>query len=468
LTQGNPSAYYKGDRFTPWKQIFFKSFPGAYKVDYPAITSRSEEVALRNRILQPNPTPVPGVYRDAFIREMRKLRNNVPHYQPHYKSTVVNHFSGTMKLRYQTAMETLHEEPLHKGDAHINCFLKSEKFSREVLKTKPPRVIQGRHPRYNLVLMTYLRNIEHWFYLKKEVLKGRNLEQRALRIREMLNKYNDPYAYSIDCSKFDSHVHASTLHLEHAIYLKAYYNAPTLRRLLAWQTTNEGKTPSGWSYSTLGRRASGDFNTGLGNTIICWALMKAIIKLFQINGDFVTDGDDLCLITSGPLSDQSKTLMREFYLQNGFEITLDEYESADQLIHCQCGLIETEPPIMVRRPWDVISKSLTSQKYLFDKETARDYLYSVAKCELALNRGVPVLQEFASSILRLFPGRKRLLTDEFAYRSKQASKLTSQTMEITREARLSFENVFNIDIEQQYTLEACMYEDLKELLSEFL
>lgn len=414
----------------------------------------AEEAALTRRILQVNPLPtLASAGWTSFIAELRRFKHTIPKRKPMKLDKIVAKYSGALRKRYEQALESLKYQDCTRADSYISAFLKIEKFHQEILESKPPRVIQGRQPRYNLALMSFLRPFEHWYYSQsKHVVKGKNLEERAASIKEMLDRY--PHAHTvknIDCSKFDSHVSIPALQAEHSCYLTMHNNDPELRRLLSFQLHNKGTTPHGYKYSTQGRRASGDFNTGLGNTIICEHLMKSYIRTRNLDADFRLDGDDLIFVTNTPIDVVD---MREHYMQCGFEITVEE-QLKEAAVHCQTSLIETKPPIMVRRPHDVISKGLTSQKYLFDKKTANGFLNQLGQCELSLNRGVPVLQAYAQMLVRLTtPNRKRDFSDEFTFRRKQASALgKSDFQEVTPDARVSFELAFGICIAKQRMLE---------------
>ncbi|APG76556.1 hypothetical protein 2 [Hubei tombus-like virus 11] len=438
-------------RATPWKQYCFKSFPGWYKVDYPSSTYIDEEVSLRNRILLPMPQPQLNTPQWlSFVREMRHLKHQVPIVETLTRQQVILKYTGAKRTRYEKAAISLMTKPLNKRDSYIDCFLKVEKMPHETLKIKAPRVIQGRSPRYNLELMRYLRPIEHWFYQKPEILKTNSLEQRALKIQQLLDKHDNPTVYQIDCSKCDAHTTHHVLRLEHNIYKKASRNDAKCSQMLDWQLLNVGFTPNGWTYKTTGRRASGDFNTGLGTSIICRSLLKGCIKYHRLRASFVCDGDDCMLITSGKLTRAQIEQVRYYYLQCGYEITLDECENYEEAIHCQTALIKTPTPIMVRKPWDTISKCMVSQKYFTDSKTASAFLHQMATCELSIHRGVPIMQSFFRMILRSTKPNNRNYSDEFQHRLVLVKQLCDNRQDITTEARISFELSFKVDIATQY------------------
>jgi len=366
------------------------------------------------------------------------------------RDDVISKYTGRLRQRYEKAKIDLNDHPLQRSDGRINCFMKVEKFNKATLQTKPPRVIQGRDPKYNLEIMRFLRPVEHWFYRNDAIFKGKNLEQRAETIARYLGEFDSPHVYSIDCSKCDAHLHTRILQLEHAIYLKCHNNHPKLQQMCAWQLENHGRTPNGCEYTTKGRRASGDFNTGLGNSIICYAVLKSILKRLGYKYRIGCDGDDCFFVVGRSLTQIELGGIRQSYLDIGLEITLDVPEFPEALVHCQTSLINTPVPIMVRRPWDTISKCLTSQKYFENTQTMNGFLNQMAMCELSLHRGVPVMQDFFKYILRhTKPTCNKRFDDEFSYRVKLASQMAAKDQDITIEARISFENAFGFDVEEQ-------------------
>lgn len=429
------------------------------------MNKNAEYVALRNRILLPLPQPIVASENfGRFAREMRHYALEVPFFEPTKIKTILAGMKGKLLTRYTNAFESLKSEPVCRRDSYLNCFIKTEKFAKATLSEKPARVIQGRDPRYNLTLMKYLKAVEHWFYAKPYVVKGKNLEQRATFLKEQLSVFAKPCVYMIDNSKHDAHCSTPVLKLEHKIYNKAFRYTPELVQLLLWQLENKGKTPNGWAYSTKGRRASGDFNTGLGNTIICCALLKAAAKTLRVRYRMASDGDDCYLITGSPLSALQLRQLRQFYLDCGFEITLTSSEP-EQLIHCQSSLIETPVPIMVRKPWDTISKSLASQKYFTTRETTLAYLRQVGMCELSLGRGVPIMQSFAKYLLRCTEQAKTIVVDEDLHRFLVSRAVAGKEQTVTVDARLSFEAAFGIDMcEQRKWEEVFDHEDILGLM----
>lgn len=239
-------------------------------------------------------------------------------------------------------------------------------------------------------------------------------------------------------------------------------NDPKLRQLLNLQLNNIGNTHH-FRYTTEGRRASGEVNTGCGNTLIVLMVCRAYARSRGLNMKFYLDGDDVIVCSETKLDSDD---VHRYHLNLGLEVTM-QVQDEDALVHCQTTPIMTDPPIMVRRPWDTISKGLTSQKYLWDEKTSYHYLGQLGRCELALHRGVPVMQSYCQMLIRVSDQHsapsKRDYSDEFTFRRKQALKLGCRSpMEVTPDARVSFELAFGIVSDEQRLLES-MFDKVNDL-----
>jgi len=374
-------------------------------------------------------------------------------------SKILAKYTGSMLKRYTQAAEKLLECPVNKKDSFIKGFIKVEKLSEEQATQKPPRFIQGRDPKYNLALMKYLRPLEHWFYehssstnplgpQTRTVVKGLNLEQRAALLLEKYQRFADPIAVSLDASKFESHVTTQVLTEEHSFYKKAFNNDPELQRLLDLQRNNCGVTPSGIVYKTQGRRASGDFNTGLGNTLISFASVEAYFANRRVKYDFVVDGDDLLLILER--QDRGEiNLLPNHYGNLGFIMTMDVWENIEEAVHCQCRIVHTDPPIMVRHFERTLSRAYTSNDYYHvGGALAEAYFHTVSECEARIHRGVPILGPFFSAMAQRTKGS----VDLRDHRMKLSQGLTD-IKDISFKARLSFQEAFNVDPQTQVQME---------------
>jgi len=376
-------------------------------------------------------------------------------------------YSGRLRRRYEAAAESLGEWPLCSRDARLSPFLKAEKLHPG--KVHKPRMIMPRSPRYNLVLASHLKKFEHEFYNRwrvaglegRVVAKGLNAVQRANLIRRKFDSIEGCVVVEVDGAQFEAHVSREMLELEHSVYVARY---PDLASVLRKQLVLEGKTSCGIRFRREGARASGDFNTGLGNTLCMGAMVLATTPLV-VRGkwDTLVDGDN-CLLFLSP-SDVPNIMTRFAPLAqrlSGFECTIESPVTV--LEHITFG--QSKPVFdgvsyrMVRDPWKVMSNSLST--YRFHDAGFRRHLFGgVALCEIAANRGVPVLQSFFTKALRAFGHPKiRALAhlEEYHYLLGSLFDTTGVTREVVPRARSSFELAFGISPVEQRRLELRPFE----------
>nr|QXV86513.1 RNA-dependent RNA polymerase [Alphapermutotetravirus sp.] len=208
------------------------------------------------------------------------------------------------KRQYSEALQSLLEAPLTTQDSHIKAFVKMEKAELipltelpQLTDMKDPRIIQARHPRFNVKLGKFTRAIETSIKLLRDpdlplldlplIAKGHNLERRARTLMRMWNLMERPRAVSLDLSRWDMHVSEAMLLGLRDFYLKCY-PSPLLRELLQSLTNNRCKTTQGIKYSRKSGVTSGDMTTALGN---CLAVVASCLALRTLLGESVTDAD---------------------------------------------------------------------------------------------------------------------------------------------------------------------------------
>jgi len=387
-----------------------------------------------------------------------------------YNQVVESYVSKRMRNRYQQALDTLNSEGLcTRKDSKVSAFVKAEKLAG--YKTHKPRVIMGRSPRYNLELATFLKPLEHCMYSSlrgwnsrfltrtRLIGKGLNSEGRADLIRRKFQSKENVVAFEVDCKSFESHVSLSQLRGEHSVYTKLCPNT-RLRQLLAWQERFTGVGPGGVEFTIEGKRASGDFNTGLGNTLIMCAMVLATAKRLGKQFDFVADGDNAVLFVLRKDLTLWKERLQMDFKEMGHD--LDVGETANQLEKVVFG--QSKPClaagrwVMVRNPEKVLSHASSSHEHFSNMRGGIRVLRAIAYCEAHLSRGVPVLQEYARSLWKATIGAKMARGARFddpTYRSiLDASTSECVTWaEVTSEARLTFADAWGIGPEEQIKME---------------
>jgi hypothetical protein len=372
-----------------------------------------------------------------------------------------------MRRRYLEAERSLLVEgPLVKKDWKLAAFLKAEKCGAG--KDAKPRLIFPRSPRYNLVLASWLKPFEHWLWgfltaarlfggsNTRVVAKGLNPRRRANLIRRKFNGFSDGVCFEVDGKAFEAHVTQPHLHQEHKIYKRAYPGDSELADVLSLQRF-EGTTQNGVKFSRRGGRASGDFNTGMGNSLIMLANCVGVLSSYGVRYDILVDGDNALVFLERA---DSVRVLGTFYQDvlnaGGFEMTLEKPVSYLEGIRFgRSAPVWVGHWTMVREPWSVLSGAYASHRWLREPRFGRRWVHGVAQCELSLALGVPVLQAAALSVLRQTAEEKKVpteaLSDYFVVGAWLAGE--EDVVPVRSDARLSFERAFGISPDEQVAME---------------
>lgn len=370
------------------------------------------------------------------------------------QQVVIDHARGTKKKLLERARESFKTNPLSEEDARVKMFLKDDKY--HTAEYKAPRCIQYRNKRYCLLLAQYLIPVESMVYTWLDdsetpiFAKSRNLVQRGNDIKTKMGFFRNPVAISLDHSKFDAHCNGRLLRLEHWFYNQCFDNDPLLRKLLSWQLVNRGATKNGTTYETLYTRMSGDQNTGLGNSIINYAMTLALIRSQGIQACYYIDGDDFIIFVE---RGDAYKVDPKWYEQFGMVTKLDCSTSCIENIEfCQ-----TRPVFngvgytMVRNPNRMLSRTpwVVGDKH---PRFVKNYLTSLGMCMLSLGMGLPV-EQFVGYTLTQLGGRYidtplHYSANKMFMRPKRA-RLIIPSMA----TRLSYERAWGLTIGEQLEVE---------------
>jgi len=424
---------------------------------------------LRTLGLNPSPTPL-GV--GLFSKAARLLRSVLvsrvePFERWTYQRVVESYRVSRLRARYEEAHASLLADGLstHR-DAKVAAFVKAEKLAG--YKVHKPRVIMGRSPRYNLELASYLKPLEHAVYpafrgwgdmYTRTRLIGKGLcgEQRASLLRRKMLSTPGLVCFEVDCRSFESHMDISMLEEEHGIY-SALLKSPRLRQLLSWQLEFSGEFRSGVRYRAKGVRASGDFNTGLGNSLVMCCLVLAVAARLRTKFDMLVDGDNAVIFISLKHLNLWRRELPLVFKEMGHEAEMGEVASeVSGIVFGQSKpLCVNGRWTMVRSPLKVLSHAFAGHQHFNEMRGGVRVLKSVAYCEAVLNRGVPVLQAFAHAMLKRLRhvsfAREGVDLGNFEYQRVATSSdgWRSRNWEvITTDARLQFERSWGIPVVQQ-------------------
>lgn len=368
-------------------------------------------------------------------------------------STVISHYSGAKRRAYEAARASLLVEPFDCcKDSRVRMFLKDDKYHTEEFKS--PRCIQFRSKRYGLALSSYLQPVEALVYELVDELhtpvfaKSHNLDRRAQSLRSKWDSFVDPIAVCLDHSKFDCHVSVQLLEQEHAFYRQFYPGDAFLAKLLRAQLNNRGNTKNGTQFKTKGTRMSGDPNTGLGNSLINYGMLKQAFN--NVRAGYYIDGDDsVVILERSELGLVDLTWFSRFGMNTKMEV-VDEFEKVD---FCQCRPVfdgvawhSVRDPYrtLARLPW-VVKRAHT--------QCASRYIKSVGMCELACNGGIPVLQSIASSMIRFGSGRYMKTDRHYLAKISKIKPWNAREFPIREVTRESFYKAWDITPEQQVAME---------------
>jgi len=441
----------------------------------------NEEAALRLRTLGETPEdPDDTSYFSSEIARLRNLvrRCNVMRFT---REEVVGSYSGRLRRRYQEALVDLDiEGGIRDKDAMLSAFIKAEKFN-PMLKASKPRMIMARTPRYNLELARYLKPLEHAIWNKwrvgfggaaptRMVGKGLNHKQRAALLRRKMETVGDCTVFEIDGKAFEAHVTIQQINSEHSVYKAAYPGEAELRSLLRYQRSLKGRTAGGIRYSRDGCRASGDFNTGLGNTLIMGCATNAVIRRLQMRRTFratvLADGDNcLVFVETRYASWVAEAFKEQIGSVIGQELTVEKPVTKFEAIMfgqsrpCWNG----DEYVMVRDPIKSVSHSFSGYRhynhYTFGLRLAK----SIAIAELNLVRGVPIVEAYYATALAKLKHIKHLTNPEDYLEGHLLEATFDPAVKprgVTAEARRSFAHAWGIGVEEQLTIESKLMESL--------
>jgi len=381
-------------------------------------------------------------------------------------------YSGTLRRRYLEAARSLEEDGLSGvQDWTIRAFLKTEK-NRQPGKAMKPRLIYPRSSRYNLEVASRLKPFEHWLWGRlvgsvlgfdgsRLVAKGLNQRQRANLIRKKFNSFRKCVCFEADGEAFEAHVGPASLREEQKVYGAAFPGDTRLRHLLTKQLELFGTTSCGAKFSRKGARASGDYNTGMGNSIVFLVEVVAALRSYGLSHfDVLVDGDNVLVFLE---QDECEPVLEGFsdvILKNcGHEVLLERpaYVLEDVRFGGSAPVFlgDKRGWSMVREHHRVLSGAFSSHIYLREAVFAREWMVGVAMCELSQARGVPILQSFFVSALKSLGGSRRVREHPFGDYLVKGAWFANEgdQLGVTLEARLSFERAFGVDPDEQVRLE---------------
>jgi hypothetical protein len=457
-----------------------KPLVGTWVPSVHGVCGHNDLRALMRRSLGAYPSPAaprPGPFEDSF----RRLRWLVKGYGGSRWSLrrTAESYEGSLRRRYLEAERSLMEDgPLGSSDTFLRAFLKAEK--REVSGLAKPRLIFPRSPRYNLALASWLKPFEHWLWgnLKsvgsrgvkstRVVGKGLGPISRAGLVSRKMAGLPDCVVFEVDGKAFEAHVDRRSLELEHNVYRTAYPGDTELSRLLGHQCRNRGVTTGGVRFTREAGRASGDFNTGMGNSLIMLCAVDATLRtLGQRRFDTLVDGDNALLFLPGADAERVRLAFKDMcHAVTGQEMVVERPVSVlEEVRFGQAAPVCVDGTYRMVRDWrKVLSGGTTSHRHLREPRFAPLWLSGVARCEYHLARGLPIVGHWAHKLLAKYPNTEPRLAEhlrEYEYLGVPLNKVLADTpvfVEPSMSTRLSFWRAFGLPPDDQVALEASLTE----------
>jgi len=198
----------------------------------------------------------------------------------------------------------------------------------------------------------------------------------------------------------------------------------------------------------------------MGNTILMLCIVVGVLRTFGVEFDVLADGDNCLIFLHG---ESANSVIPGFAAQvlaeSGQELTLERPVRTVEEVRfgrsAPVNLGGNRGWTMVRDYLSVLSGGLSSHRYLREPKFAKEWLTGVAMCELSLARGIPVLQAWASSVLRTTGFRGNVRRDPYKDYFCQGAWLAGldERVEVGLETRQSFERAFGLTVEDQVVLE---------------
>lgn len=378
---------------------------------------------------------------------------------------IISKCSGDKRKLMENARDSLQEYDICQKDGQISMFLKDDKYPwdesaledlfHQTLKQKiaTPRCIQYRNKRYCLRLAQYLHAIETNTYAYEDkygtrvFAKCRNLTQRGKDLRDKWESFVKPKALLLDHSKFDAHCSVELLKLEQWFYLKCRKDSE-LRKLLKMQNSCRGRTSRGTTYKTHGTRMSGDQNTGLGNSIINYAMLSAFMEHNNITGSIYVDGDDSVII----YEDTGSSFDMNYFTQFGMVTKREDAVDFERVDFCQTRpVFDGTSWHCVRNPVRLMSRTPWTTREQWSKKR-EVYLASIGRCEIALGMGMPVGQYLGEKLSAL--STKSMQTQlDYVARREYVRPGKARVVPPSLECRLSYEAAWGLSPPEQMYLE---------------
>jgi len=414
-------------------------------------------------------SPAPGLFKRRMRRYLDQLKRKLTKRTPVDLETFVSYYKGKRRTIYDNAANSFQLNGVEKKHSYVNAFVKAEKTASNGVA----RVIQPRHPVYNVAVGRYLKPIEHEVYAAISrvygwdvVMKGKNADETGEALRQEWDQLVDPVAVFLDVSRFDQHCHKEALEWEHSVYKFVYNNCKELVKLLSWQLETKGfiRLPDGTiKYYTRGQRCSGDMNTAMGNIIIMTGLIwsyfdhleRDIFPGKRVVNRGTNNGDDHTLLVEREYAQFIESDMPRWFAEMGFTLKIEGTTTVfEEIEFCRSHPIKVDGSYRMVRRLDALEKDLVSFKPIVNEKAWNVKRRAIATCGAKLTAGVPVFQAYYECLGRGAENAKVDLDPDVTGMMQLSWRMDHVAHEPDEDARVSFWLAYGIDPSHQRYLEA--------------
>lgn len=202
---------------------------------------------------------------------------------------------------------------------------------------------------------------------------------------------------------------------------------------------------------------SGDFNTALGNSvinaivIIAWAMERGIYD--DPNFKFQVDGDDSWMVYRRDESDPKPSDFQKFGMTTKIEAI---GQIPEDVGFCQSKPVMLQDGPMMCRDYRRVLARLPHSIQRYTGVGWERYAKGIAECELALGKGIPILDAIQAGLCAETSVIKRstLRPRGEDYQYAIAQRVCNPQREITSAARVSYALAWGITPFEQRRLEA--------------
>jgi hypothetical protein len=284
----------------------------------------------------------------------------------------------------------------------------------------------------------------------------------------------DCVVVEVDGKAFEAHVSVAQLKLEQGVYRAAYPGDRALMDMLGAQLSLRGRTAGGVKYFREGCRASGDYNTGLGNTLLMGTFVICAMDSLDLARPWsvLADGDNCLLFMR---VDDLELVVDKFPLALsslcGHEMTVEKpSRSLEEVVFGQSHPVRTgRGLVMARDPYKVLSGAFCGYRHFHDRKFTPRLVRGIAMAEQAVSRGLPVVGPYFDEVVRLTTKYKSIRSLEFFLEGHLIGALPDPGyVPVTPEARESYSRAFGLGVEEQLLMEKRLIAGLRRDLVQVL